>query len=228
VAHLQSQYEKEKASYIKDKKQENLRQRQKRFARDEIIDAALKLFQDRGYKHTTMQVIADEAGVGIATVFRLFGKKNAILAACIKNDLEDIFTRGWQCVLSPKNSPDETLCELLDVFLSILSKPSKNIDVPYQHWPSVVTGEPEIDATVKWADETAKLLIYGVMFEHNQHQKLKATFDIADMATNIFYIFNGHYINYLTDTNYALSELTGDIKRRVSLVVTPLINNQGS
>lgn len=223
MTNLQAQYETEKASYIRDKKQENLRQRQKRFARDEITDAALKLFQDRGYKHTTMQVIADEAGVGIATVFRLFGKKNAILAACIKSDLEDIFTRGWECVLSQENTLNETIGDLLDIFLLILSKPSKNIDVPYQHWPSVVTGEPEIDKTVKWADRSASLLIYGAIFEYEQRHNLELSFDKSDMATNIFYIFNGHYINFITNTDGAFSDLSHDIRRRVSLALSALI-----
>jgi AcrR family transcriptional regulator len=47
--------------------------------RARIADAALELFVHRGYAETTIDQIAEEAGVGRRTVFRHFSTKEAIL-----------------------------------------------------------------------------------------------------------------------------------------------------
>ena len=43
-----------------------------------ILDAAWRLFSDRGYARTTIAAIAAEAGVAVPTVYFLFGSKPAI------------------------------------------------------------------------------------------------------------------------------------------------------
>jgi AcrR family transcriptional regulator len=48
--------------------------------RQRIADAAARLFVDRGYAATTVELIAGEAGVAAATVYQAFGTKHAILA----------------------------------------------------------------------------------------------------------------------------------------------------
>jgi AcrR family transcriptional regulator len=45
-----------------------------------VADAALRLFLDRGYVATTIEVIAAEAAVAPATVYQAFGTKQAILS----------------------------------------------------------------------------------------------------------------------------------------------------
>ena len=56
-----------------------LRERKKRAARAAIVDAALDLFADRGFEHTTVADVADRAGVSPATVARYFDSKESLL-----------------------------------------------------------------------------------------------------------------------------------------------------
>ena len=51
--------------------------------RARILDAAAALFLERGYGHTTMKAIADEAGVARDTVHAVFGSKARVLTALI-------------------------------------------------------------------------------------------------------------------------------------------------
>lgn len=53
-----------------------------------MILAAQKLFAKDGFEKTTMQKIADEAKVGIATLFRYFSNKEALIIEVIKMILE--------------------------------------------------------------------------------------------------------------------------------------------
>jgi AcrR family transcriptional regulator len=52
--------------------------------RQRIITAAMRLFGRQGYSQTTTRAIAAEAGVNEVTLFRHFGSKKGLLAACIE------------------------------------------------------------------------------------------------------------------------------------------------
>jgi AcrR family transcriptional regulator len=56
-----------------------LRERKKQQARESIVDAALDLFAEHGFEATTVQAIADRAGVSPATVARYFPTKDSLL-----------------------------------------------------------------------------------------------------------------------------------------------------
>ncbi len=58
--------------------------------RDRILEASARLFTSRGYKKTTTKLIAQEAGVNEVTIFRLFGKKKAIVEEIITEKLTHI------------------------------------------------------------------------------------------------------------------------------------------
>ena len=47
------------------------RQRQKEDTKDLILNAAYKLFAERGYADTTMRLLAKEAGVGLGTILNI-------------------------------------------------------------------------------------------------------------------------------------------------------------
>ena len=49
--------------------------------RNDILDAAQRLFEDRGYAATTMDAIAAEAGVALKTVYVAFETKSGLLRA---------------------------------------------------------------------------------------------------------------------------------------------------
>ena len=57
------------------RREERARQRRQR-----VVDAASRLFGERGYVATTIEAIAREAAVAPATVYQAFGTKQAILA----------------------------------------------------------------------------------------------------------------------------------------------------
>src|SRR5918998_3356489 len=57
------------------------RQRQALWTRRLIVDAARKLFLERGYTATTIEAIAKEADVAVSTVYAIYKNKRAILRA---------------------------------------------------------------------------------------------------------------------------------------------------
>lgn len=48
-----------------------------------VLDAAARLFVERGYDHLTMEAIASEAQVGKATLYRWWRSKGEVIAECL-------------------------------------------------------------------------------------------------------------------------------------------------
>jgi len=61
-----------------------LRQRQKEMRRQAIAQAAIGLFRSQGFQDTTVEQIAQVAGVSAPTVFKYFGSKQEILLEMLK------------------------------------------------------------------------------------------------------------------------------------------------
>src|SRR3954466_12743131 len=56
-----------------------------------ILDAAIRVFADRGFHHCRVSDVADEAGVAYGLVYHYFGSKEEIL--------NQIFMERWQLML---------------------------------------------------------------------------------------------------------------------------------
>ena len=66
----------------------SLRARRAQLTRDEILNAARRLFAERGYSRTSVRDIAREAGVSAQTVYDSIGSKRALVARL--NDVIDV------------------------------------------------------------------------------------------------------------------------------------------
>lgn len=73
------------------------RQADARARRRRVIDAATELFAEHGFGDTSIQRIADEAGVSVQTVYAVFGSKPGILHAVVDvavgGDDEEVLVR---------------------------------------------------------------------------------------------------------------------------------------
>jgi len=88
------------------------RRERSRLTRGRIVAAATRLFLDDGYVATTMEDVAERAGVAVQTVYYVFGTKPNLLAAVldvsIAGDLEFIPVRERPWVDSIREGQDAT------------------------------------------------------------------------------------------------------------------------
>jgi AcrR family transcriptional regulator len=93
------------------------RLRQAAVTRREILEAARRLFERRGYASTTMAAIAEEAGVSLKTVYVAFSTKSGVLRALwnllLRGDEDDtpVPERDWYRGVLAEADPRRQLLE---------------------------------------------------------------------------------------------------------------------
>lgn len=89
-----------------------------------ILEASYQVFVRKGFEEATMQDIADEADLGVATVFRYFPKKTKLIIAVMVDILEKRLPL-FQRILESEGTCLQKIERLLDHYLSI-SKPTSS------------------------------------------------------------------------------------------------------
>lgn len=110
--------------------------------RQAILQAARKLFAERGYQATTLQAIAREAEVSVPTIYVVFGSKAAILSALVKSagEAEDIRALAREAFADP--DPRRQLRLAARVMRAILEREADILDLLWQ----AGGGDPDLAA----------------------------------------------------------------------------------
>jgi AcrR family transcriptional regulator len=88
-----------------------LRERQKAERRQAISKAAIELFERQGFQNTTIEQIANQAGVSAPTVFKYFGNKQEIILEILHHADQRAITDTRSLILEIED-PVEALCHL--------------------------------------------------------------------------------------------------------------------
>ena len=85
--------------------------------RTQLLDAAERLFAERGYRGTSVRAITDLAGANLAAVGYHFGSKAELLSAVVRRVVEPI--NAAQCARLDRllaRTSDPTVAELVEAF----------------------------------------------------------------------------------------------------------------
>ena len=79
---------------------------------NEILDAALKVFAERGYRNTRLEHVGEAAGVTKGAIYHYFANKEELLLRAIERRREEAFGRIEE-VLQDKSAPVSTRLRLI-------------------------------------------------------------------------------------------------------------------
>ncbi len=199
-----------------------LRQRQKIRRRSRIIAAGKTLFLNQGYSATSMEAIAELAEVGVATVYNYFGSKGQLLADIHKPDFEELFTRGSILLANPPEDPVTGVLSLIDIYRHFQNDWEKKDALLAVIGPGL-SAEPVLDELAAYTERQVKQQIEDIISLYQEQNLVRSSIDVTDAATIIFFIFNQHFIEYVTQADAEYEQMKQEMDRQISFIVSALL-----
>jgi AcrR family transcriptional regulator len=159
--------------------------------RREILEAAQRLFESRGYAATTMGAIASEAGVALKTVYVAFESKGGVLRALwhlrLRGDEEDVPVgeRDWYRGVLEEPDPERQLRLLAHNSRVVKLRIAMLVDVIRSAAPS----DPDIEALWQRINTDFHAIQRSVVESLDEKSALKPGLDV-DAATDMLWAIN--------------------------------------
>ena len=149
-----------------------------------IVQAALRLFKDKGFKETSIKSIAEAAEVSPVSIYNYFGSKDNLVALCV-NDLFEEITQQAEDIL---NSNLDFKTKLNQAFSLCQEKMSQQISDYFQD--KMV--EDSVFSTLLTRAITAKKRdIYRAYIELGKEEGLIAEDLSTELILNVMDALNG-------------------------------------
>lgn len=165
--------------------------------REEILNAALKVFSQKGFKNTKIIDIAEAANIGKGTVYEYFRNKDEMLAAAFQamnQEGEEIVVQ----ILASSFSPIEKIRNIIKTLCELYSDDLEFTGIFFDFWIEGMQneGQPAIDFKPIYAE-------YREMFQALLNAGVEAgeiNPDISEhTASLIIGIMEGLFLQWLVD-----------------------------
>lgn len=162
----------------------------KKKRKETILDAAEKLFLHKGIDNTTMDEIAKEADIGIATLFRYFPKKEIIIQTVATAKLQ-ILMDALKEIEQQTSSCMEMITAVMDFFINQMSEDEgalpKLLDNFINYKAVAIDSFDDLDMYYEMRDEIS--IVFTRMIEKHKNdgtikQELSTTQILSTILSN--------------------------------------------
>ena len=199
----------------------SLRERQKIRRRTDILNAGRTLFNHRGYSSTSMEAIADAAEVGIATVYNYFGTKGRLLADILQPDFDSLYQQGEYLLAQPPKDPEPGVLALIDIYQRFQGNWERK-DLLIAIMGPGLSAEPALDELSREAESKVKHQLGTLLSKYQISGKIRKGIDTEDASLIIFYIFNQHFIQFVSQDTAKFSEMKAAMDRQIRFIVSAI------
>ncbi|MFH1155085.1 MAG: TetR/AcrR family transcriptional regulator [Pseudomonadota bacterium] len=199
------------------------RESNKRQTRKSIMEAAVRLFGEKGFDHTSIEELAQAAGIGKGTIYTYFRTKNDILYAFCEDGLELIRQE-----LEPDR--DLTLLEkLLTLFQSEFRYFSRNRDFGRLYMQEAVFPRPaDLDAHLA-LDNRYFDLMFPMFQQAMDRGELRRDLEPLHIAGHFYGLYimtvSAWYSGYLNSESEIFKAMQTLFRQALDGLAPSLVNN---
>jgi AcrR family transcriptional regulator len=200
-------------------KPSSLLERQKIERRRAVLDAAKELIKQHGYEQTTMEGLAQHAGLSTQTVYNYFGTKLDVLMELYTED-RDIAHRKL-CVLLEAGADDP-----LELFMQVLTADlHQEVDaVNHALWRQVASAElihtqGKHFETFERMNQRYRLTISKLIRTFVVSGQLNSDLDVSSATELFLHLSEGFYRKLISTDEATFASLRKDARKQLSLLL---------
>ena len=184
-----------------------LRETQKAERRKSILDAARRLFLERGYEATTIEAIAETAAVSAVTVYNHYRTKGGVLLAVVGQS-DSILIEKIRTILD--DPPDDLLASVLAFSKTIFDHAFSYLNKPiWRHViaTSVIEGNSEFGRGFEKLESALAQLMAELLEAFKAGGTLPGDFDTQVAAHVLYNIHNARFIQFMSNDSVEVTDL---------------------
>lgn len=199
----------------------SLREKKKANTRKRIQAVSLQLFELTGYEKTTMEKIAQEAQIGVGTLYNYFPSKAELLFSIIEGNMESYISELEE-VIHNELTLKEALREFFYIYMKSFTTYGKNVwrdllrEILFREYNGYAKIQ-EIDQN--FLNQLNKLLARQIAgIETYSEEKLL----VASKA--LYSLLGFNIIYFISDRTVSLEEMIGSLMEQANLIIDGLIS----
>lgn len=207
----------------------NLRTRQKQDRRNRIVSSATRLFKQKGYQKTTIESIAEDAGVSGVTVHNYYGTKAGVLLALVIESDARLIAQLEQTL----SEHDGGLVDLTVSFArEIMDHAIRNLEKDiWRQVIAAVTTEAgsQLSRAYGRLDEQLAFVLVRRLERMQAQGRLATSANARDLGRALFQLQNARFVEFIASEDITQEEaemrlrndLTALLSVRDACVATP-------
>ena len=184
-----------------------LRETQKAGRRRSILDAARRLFLERGYEATTIEAIAEAAAVSAVTVYNHYRTKGGVLLAVVGQS-DSLLIEKIRAILD--HPPKDLLAAVMAVSQTISDHAFSYLNKPiWRHViaTSVIEGGSEFGQGYEKLDDALARLLAALLETFKADGALAADFDCQVGGHVLYNIHNARFVQFMSNDSAEITDL---------------------
>ncbi len=164
---------------------QGIREQKKRKTRSAIMEAAVRLFSERGFEKTSIEQLARAAGIGKGTIYSYFQTKTEIFHAFCEDELDFIHSE-----LLTKTNPDSPLIEqLMILYMGEFSLIAENKEFGRLMMQQMVFPVETEHAKTREIDDRWLALVFSLYRRAQERNELRRDIDLLYIAGHFYGLY---------------------------------------
>lgn len=178
-------------------------------SREQLLDAAAKVFAERGYRGASVEAIAAAAGVTKGALYWNFESKADLFFSL----LEERVDQRLRVLLDAAEAiaGEETVTPLVSREVSSVVDEERQIHLLTHEYWSLAARDPELGARYAERQKALRELISHALVAHHEATCVALTHDPLELATAVLALANGLGMDRIVDPDAVPATLFGEI-----------------
>ena len=168
----------------------NRRERKKEKTKDNIIDCAVSVFKEKGFKETSMEEIAEKSDVSKGTLYNYFQDKESILVGYFQSIIED-----YSLEINRSSKEHEDLITLFNKLLDLITHIFRNdvvlAVIYFRYRLQTLFDHSKLDNPQRSGLES---LVLEIIKEGQRNNELRSDIPLEIIARNFQFLFINFFV----------------------------------
>jgi AcrR family transcriptional regulator len=180
-----------------------------RTAREQLLDAAARVFAERGYRGASVERIAAEAGVTKGALYWNFESKADLFFSLLDERVDKrvrMLVEATEAVAG-----EDTVTPLVSREISdVVDEERHMLLLTHEYW-SLAARDPELSARYAERQRSLRTLVAHGLVAHHEATSIVLTADPEQLATGVIALANGLAMDRIIDPDSVPDQLLGEM-----------------